>query len=456
MNKKFPGNIIKSLTATFLFQLLTYILNAQESIPVLSDSASVDECISYAFKNQPLVKQLRLDEDISKQNIRIALADWFPQINASASLTSNLKLPVIYLPNFTNPSAPKTAITTGVNYNSGVSFTLGQTIFDRDVYIAGSTVKLVRKQAVENTKSALIDLVVSISKAYYDVLLSTEQLGIIQEDINRLTQTLHDAYVRYQNGVSDNIDYKRATISLENSKAQKRGAEEAIKAKTSLLKQLIGYPDDKPLLLKNDNLKLNDKILIDTLQSPDYYNRIEFQQLRTNLSLQKYNVLYNRLSFLPSLSGFANYNINYLDDSFNNLYNKSFPNSSIGLALNLPIFQGTKRLNNIKKARLEYERLSLDTLRLKNQISSEYVQAMAGYKSNLEAYRVTLQNMDIANEVFNTIRLQYNQGIKTYLEVIVSEADLMAARLNNLNALYTLMFSKLDVDRARGQISVDY
>ena len=81
---------------------------------------------------------------------------------------------------------------------------------------------------------------------------------------------------------------------------------------------------------------------------------------------------------------------------------------------------------------------------------------MASYKSDLASYKMSLQNVEIAQEVYNTVKLQYNQGIKTYLEVIVSETDLMSARINNLNALFMLMFSKIDVKHALGEITVDY
>ncbi len=105
---------------------------------------------------------------------------------------------------------------------------------------------------------------------------------------------------------------------------------------------------------------------------------------------------------------------------------------------------------------MEYERLMLDTLNTRNEMNTEYVSAMATYKSDLAAYNVTRENITIAQEVYNTIQLQYNQGIKTYLEVIVAETDLMSAKINNLNALFMLMFSKIDVKRALGEISVDY
>jgi outer membrane protein TolC len=62
----------------------------------------------------------------------------------------------------------------------------------------------------------------------------------------------------------------------------------------------------------------------------------------------------------------------------------------------------------------------------------------------------------LAEAIYNTIRLQYSQGIKSFLEVIVSEADLRSAKINELNALYRLITSRLDVDAATGSISVNY
>jgi outer membrane protein TolC len=174
------------------------------------------------------------------------------------------------------------------------------------------------------------------------------------------------------------------------------------------------------------------------------------------MKLQKSKIDYYRMSFLPSLSAFANYNFIYQNDATSELYKRSFPNSVIGLSLSFPLFEGTKRAHNIKKSNLEYARLALDTISTRNKISTEYVSAMASYRSNLATYRISQQNIDIAQDVYNIVKLQYNQGIKTYLEVIVSETDLMSARINNLNALFLLMFSKIDVLRASGKISVDY
>jgi len=449
-------NKVGFLIAGIFIFCLSNSLNAQNQQNILPDSATVDDCIKYALTNQPLVKQLRLDEGIARQDIRIALSDWLPQINSSAGIQHYLKQPVTLFTDFTNPGGPKILIPTGVLFNSSVQFTATQNIFNHDVYIAGRTAKAYRMQASQTAQSAMIDLVVGISKAFYDVLLSYGQLNIINEEIDRLTKSLKDAYALYQNGTSDMIDYKRATISLNNALAQKKGAEESIKSKLSYLKQLIGYHGEKPLTLNSGIASMEKDVLLDTLQNVTVNNRIEYQLLQTNLKLQKSRIDYYRLGYLPSLSAFANYNLIFQNDKYSQLYKQSFPNSTIGLSLSFPIFQGTKRIQNIRKSNMEYERLALDTINTRNVINTQFVGAMAAYKSDLEAYRTTQKNIKIAQEVYNIVKLQYNQGIKTYLEVIVSETDLMSARINNLNALFMLMFSKLDVQRASGNISVDY
>ncbi|HEY6907118.1 MAG TPA: TolC family protein [Ignavibacteriaceae bacterium] len=423
---------------------------------LLSDSATIKDCLKYAFRNQPLIKQLKLDEGITKENIRIALADWLPQINASANLQHYLEQPKLLFPDITNPSGPKILIQSGVLYNSGITLSASQNIFNADVYIAGRTARTYRLQSAQTSRSAVIEMVVEISKAFYDVLLSEEQLNLINEQITRLNKSLKDAYTHFQNGTNDMIDYKRATISLNNAMAQKKSALESINAKTSYLKQLMGYPGDKVLNLTSNIRSLEKEILLDTLQYLDVNNRIEYQLLQTNLRLQKSRIDYYRFGMLPSLTAFANYNYVYQNDQFSDLYKTYYPNSTIGLSLTLPIFQGTKRLQNIRKSKMEYERLALDTIRTRNEMNTQYVSAMASYKSNLDLYNATSRNSEIAREVYNTVKLQYDQGVKSYLEVIVSETDLMSARINNLNALFMLMFSKLDVQRASGSISVDY
>jgi len=113
------------------------------------------------------------------------------------------------------------------------------------------------------------------------------------------------------------------------------------------------------------------------------------------------------------------------------------------------------RHENFIKAKLQYQRLELGMDYLKSAISSEYTQALAGYKSSLNELKVAKNNVAVAGEIFNTVKLQYDKGIKAYLEVIVSETDLRTSELSYLNILFQVLTSKMDLEKASGDIKIN-
>ena len=117
------------------------------------------------------------------------------------------------------------------------------------------------------------------------------------------------------------------------------------------------------------------------------------------------------------------------------------------------MFQGTKRIQEIRKAQLQERRLELDLVDVRNQIYSQNEAAMASYKANLNDWKTARQNVSLSQEVYNTIKVQYDEGIKTYLELMTAETDLRTSQINYLNALYSLLSSKLDVQQALGTIT---
>ena len=156
---------------------------------------------------------------------------------------------------------------------------------------------------------------------------------------------------------------------------------------------------------------------------------------------------------MPNISAFANYNLNFLNDRFSKLYSQSYPNSYAGLLFSIPIFQGGKRLQEIKQAQLQINQVDNSIKSYENQINTQYEQALASYKSNLYNYYTLKENLDLANKVYDVIRLQYRSGVKTYLEVINAETELRSAQINYYNALYQLLSSKIDVSQSLGTIT---
>lgn len=420
---------------------------AQQVPDSLLATASLQDCVKYALTHQPVVKQSRIDESITEESIKSKLADWYPQINLTANLQHYTQVPTSYFNG--------TVIKAGVANTSGVGLGLTQNIFNRDLLLANNTAKEVRKQAKQNTTSNLIDVVANVSKAYYDMLLTQQQIDVLDQNIVLLERSLKDAYNQYQSGIVDKTDYKRATISLNNTRAERKTGAETLVAKIAYLKQLMGYPVSGQLNVVYDTMQMSQEVQLDTNVTVSYENRIEYQLLQTQRNLLNADVKYNKWAFIPSVSAFANYNLAYLNPEFSKLYNDNYPNSLFGIQLAVPIFQGSKRIHDIRQAELQLKRTDWDVEALRSQINTEYTQAMASYKSNLNEYNMLKENMDLAKEVYDLLEMQYREGIKTYLEVITAQTDLRTAQLNYYNAMYTVLSSKIDLERALGTISTN-
>ncbi len=408
-------------------------------------NATLQQCIDYALKNQPEVKQSLIDQEISERDINSALSGWLPQINGTGSYNYNIKRQTI--------AFGDQIVTSGQKHTSVVGAEATQQILNAGLIQASKTSKWYRLQYRQYTESSMINTVVDVSKAFYDILTSREQLNITNENIARLEKQLKDAYAQYEGGLVDKTDYKRAQISLSNSNADKKRIIELLKSKYAYLKQLMGYAPEKDLGLAFDNTSMESQVLLDTTLQLNYQNRIEYRLLATQRQLQSLNTSYNKLSFLPTLSGFINYNLNYFNNRFEDLYDRNYPNSVTGLSLTLPIFTGTKRIQEIRKSQLQERRLDLDLENTRNQIFTQYETSLASYKANLNDWKTAKQNVELSRDVYNTIKLQYSEGIKTYLELMTAETDLRTSQVNYLNALYSLLSSKLDVQQALGTIT---
>ncbi|GAB3936466.1 TolC family protein [Mucilaginibacter myungsuensis] len=444
MKNSFLVLIITILTTPFTSSAQTAPAT-QDSLPPL---LNLEQCLVYALQNQPAARQARIDEAINEKDVRINLAAWLPQVNSANTATHYFK---------GSPAQAQGAVANGgtatqISNISIIGIQATQVIYNNDVNLASKAAKFSKQYYNENTINAQIAVMTDVSKGYYDVLLSQKQLQRIKEDITRLQRSLKDAKARYDAGVVDKIDYKQATIALNNSLASRKQTEEAIKSKSAYLRQVMGMPMERPLTLAYDSVGFEREAIADTNQIVNPADRIEYRMQESRRSITALNINYYKYGWLPSLNANGAFNRAYFSGSLPNLYDQGFPNVYAGLSLTIPIFTGTRRVQNLAKAKLQVERADLDIINVRNTINTQYAQALAGYKSNYNNWKLLKQNVDLAKDVYNVVSLQYREGVKTYLDLIVSQSDLRTAELNYLNALFQLLSSKVDLQRSLGTI----
>jgi len=416
-------------------------------------SMTLDDCVEYSLHHQPAINQSRLNISVAHTNNAINLSGWLPQVNVSGNLLHYGQLPTSFI-----SSQDSTGNRVPVQSHTGFSNTFipqlsaSQTIFNPQLLYAAHAAPLFVRQAQQIRDSTKIGAIANVSKAFYSLLQTLEQIKVLKEDTARLDRNVTDTYHQYVGGIVDETDYDEAVITLNNSKGQLTQQLENVIPQYATLKQLMGFPSEKEFNVYFDTAQMIQEISYDTTEALEYQKRIEYQMVQTSFQLQHSVTTYYGLSFLPTVSAIYNYYHEFESNSGSSLFNTAYPYSYIGLTFSLPIFTGFSRLENIHKSKLQEEIIDWDRVALKSQIYTQYTTALANYKSNFYNWRMMADNEVKAKNVYRIVSLQYKQGIVAYLNMIVAESNLISAEIGYNNALFQLLSSKIDLEKAMGNI----
>ena len=416
---------------------------------------TLEQCIHYALQHQPGLNQSLLNTDIAKATNIINLSGWLPQVNLSGTMIRYNQLPTTLSPNPV-PGGPPIPIHTGVSNTAIPELSATQTIFAPQLLYAAKSAPILTKHAEQNTDSMRIFIVSSVSKSFYNLLLTLEEIDVLKEDTARLGRNIADAYNQYVGGIVDETDYEQAMITLNNSKAQLKQQTENVVPEYAALKQLMGYPTEINFSVLFDTTQMMQEIYLDTAKQLMYENRIEYQQLQTVSELQHQQTVLNELSFLPTVSVFCDYFYEYESPTSSNLFRTAYPYSYFGVSLNFPIFTGFARTESLQRSKYQEQIVNWEEMNLKSQIYTEYCSALANYKSNQYNLSMLRDNKSQAQNVYRVISLQYNQGVVAYLNLLVAESNLITAEIGYIDALFHLLSSKIDLEKAMGEIPSHY
>jgi outer membrane protein TolC len=445
--------IVKNLISSICLLCLSIAAFSQPntSPDTTAQVLSLDQCVGYALKHEPMINMAIINVAIVRATNAINTSGWLPQVNVTGSLTHYNTLPTSFFTDSGKLTQQKTGIVNTITPTLAVT----QTIFNPALLYAVKAAPLYVKQAQQITDSTKIEIIDAVSKSFYSLLNTLEQINILKEDTARLNKNVSDTYHQYVGGIVDKSDYDEAVITLNNSLFSLRQAIELIRPQYAQLKQVMGYPPLQQFNVLYDTLQMKNDMAFDTTQGLTFEKRIEYQYLQTTKQLQLATVNYYRHAWLPTVGAFFNYEDEFENNSFGSLLSQGYPFSYEGLSVTFPIFTGFARTQNLKKARLQYDLLGWSEVELKSQIWNDYTTAMSNYRSNLYNVTVSEENVGLAKETYDIVQLQYLQGIVPYLNVITAETNLITSELTYETSIFQVLSSKVDLEKAMGIITVN-
>ena len=442
---------MKKIQLIALFLVAGFYSRAQDS----TYHFSLQQAVDYAYQNQVSVKNALIDERYTKQKVNEVKGMLTPQINGSFEINDYIELPTSFIPAAFFGGEPGTfaAIKFGQRYTSSAGISASQILFDGSYFLGVKASKVYVELSRKQTQQTKIETAIAVSKAYYNVLVNSARMELVNANETRLKKLRDDTKAMFDNGIVEKIDYNRTELAYNNITVQKQNTERFLALSYSLLKFQMGMDINSKLELTD---VLNESKWADFImpEQVDCNKRNEYSLLQTQMHFQELDLKRHRAEYMPSLAAFGSLSANASRNTFN-IFNSDYrwyPMSVIGVRLSVPIWDGFQKNARVQQAKLEVMKTNNSLANLKQGVSLEYATAKMSWQNNLAELETSKKNRELASEISRVSKIKYDSGVGSSLELVDAESSLKEAETNYFNSLYNTIISKLEIDKALGNI----
>lgn len=421
---------------------------------------SLQDCINYAYEHQDSVKNAKLDILGANYKVKETIGQGLPQVNGSISFQDFLKAPATVGPDFFSGrpldlNAPLIQFPFGaVKYNNTYGLQASQLLFSGSFIVGLQAVKTFKELSERSLTRSKIQTNVSVTKAYYQVLVSNEQIKLLDANIKQLKQQLDETTQQNKQGFVEKIDVDRLSVQYNNLETNKENVDRSLALNYAMLKFQMGMPIEQQLALtdKLADVNLEQNIAQSSVDTAFYHNRIEYNLLETNLRLNELDVKAKKAEFLPTFMANAGFATVFQENHFKYLYNHAYPDSYVGVSLSIPIFSGFQRVNRLKQSQITVMKSQNDLENARNGLSLQATAARVTFINSLQSLNNQKRNQQLANEVLRVSRIKYGQGVGSSIEVTQAQTALENSNNEYIQALYDALINKVNLDQAYGRI----
>jgi outer membrane protein TolC len=435
----------------------------------VSEPLTLQQCIDYALKNSLQVKNAALTVEIDKAKVNEIKADGLPQITGGFDYSNNLKIQTSFLPDFISPSVygvliqqglinPSDAPTSyatfpaqfGVKQTGRFDVMAKQLLFDGTFFLGLKAAKTYTQLSEKQLNQTKIDIITNITKAYYAVLINQERLNLSLANIVRTDSLLRQTRAMYEQGFVEKIDVDRLEVNFNNAKTLQQTLAKLVELSQTILKFQMNVDLKQDIRLAESLQTSKAEGFASMKAEADASKRIEYSILETQRELANLDVRRWTSGYFPKV---------YLNGSFGYTAGAErigdwrwFNYQVIGFNIDIPIFDGLRKNAQIQQAKLKVKQVENAQLLLKQQIAMEQKQAEITLSNAFNELESQSKNMNLAMEILRVTKIKYQEGVGSMLEIVEADAAYRQAENNYYNALYEAIISKIELDKASGNI----
>jgi TolC family type I secretion outer membrane protein len=416
---------------------ITVLAGALMACATAASSMDLLQAYEAARTNDATILESRANAQAVQERLPQARAQFFPNVAFSASRNQNHLVQTV--PNLLGKEQ-----TTDTRYpSSNNTLTLRQPLFRTQQMAQYRQAKAQVDDAEATLGQDEQNLAVRVTGAYFEALLTHEQLELVLSQSAAYTTQLDAARKSLAGGSGTRTDIDEAQARLDINAALEIEARRNIDYTMRQLRVLVNQPIDRLATLDLSKFELLEP---QPNRVEDWYDRAgqnspQLASLKAQVEVSRQEVEKARSGHYPTLDAIAQWSRSDSENILNT--NSSYTNRVLGVQLNVPIFAGGYVNSQVRQALagLESAKQALEAGR--RDLEMRVYKEFRGVADNIPKIRALEQALRSADQSVLSSKKSFLGGSRTVVDIMDAEQRRVLVLRDLAQTRYLYLISKI-------------
>ncbi|MGD7035540.1 TolC family outer membrane protein [Methylotuvimicrobium buryatense] len=404
------------------------------------------EVYTQALENDPILKQALARQYANAESKDQGIARLLPSLSATGASSRewlhNKKAGAGF--DFRGPQ------TNQEFWNNTFSLNFVQPVFHWDHWIQLSQSDNQIAQTEAEYLAELQNLMVKITEAYFNVLSAQDGLDFAVAEKNAIARQLEQAQQRFEVGLIAITDVYEAKAAHDLALANEIEADNNLDNQKEALREIIGEFDEElspigkelPLIVPepNEMKAWSDAALNGNFSIISAFNQAEFARKAVDLQ---------NSGHLPQLDIVGSYGVSDNTSTFG----FRGDTQSIGLQLNVPLFEGGAVNSRTRQARQEFEAAKQNLIAAKRAVIRQVNNAYRGVNASISRVGALQSAVKSAESALEATEAGLDVGTRTMVEILAEQRNLYRAKRDHARSRYDYLINSIRLKQAASSLS---
>lgn len=409
---------------------------------------TLQECIDYALANNITLKKSQLQQQSALEDLKGAKAALLPTVNASTNQSLG------YQP---WKDSGISTVTNGV-----VNTKVDKTYYNGSYSLSGqwtvwnggrntNTVKLdklAEQQAELTTQETANSIQERIAQIYAQILYLDENVKVNEQMLQTSKKNEERGQEMVNVGKMSRADLAQLTSQRANDEYSIVESKSQLLNYKLQLKQLLEITDEQEFDVVvpeiSDERILSEVPSLQTVYEEALLNRPEIERLQLAIKSSDVSLRLAKAGWMPNVSvnGGVTTSTNSLNSTGWGNQIKTNVNTSIGLGVSVPVYDGRSTKTAVNKAKIQQLQAQLNLQDQQKTLYTNIQQYWLNATTNQEKYKAASSSVESAQQSYELLSEQFRLGLKNIVELMTGKNNLMQAQQNQLQSKYQTIYNK--------------